>query len=66
MVVIAVIAFVVAFAVVAFVSRLCVHFVTQALGAGTVTLIKGVWQGSRWRVEVGWALGSYAAPSRRG
>ena len=47
MVIIAAIAFVVAFAVVAFVSGLCVHCVTQALGAGTVTLTKGVWQGGR-------------------
>ena len=66
MVIIAVIAFVVAFTVAVFVSGLCVHCVAQALGAGTVTLTKGVWQGGRWRAEVGWALSAYAAPSRRG
>ena len=47
MVIIAVIAFVVGFAVAVFVSGLCVHRVAQALGAGTVTLTKGVWQGGR-------------------
>ena len=51
MVIIVAIAFFVASAVVAFVSGLCVHCVAQALGAGTVTLTKGVWQGGRWRAE---------------
>ena len=47
MVVVAAIAFVVAFAVSVFVLGLCVHCVAQALGAGTITLTKGVWQGGR-------------------
>ena len=47
MVVVAAVAFVVAFAVAVFVSGLRVHCVAQALGAGTVTLTKVVWQEGR-------------------